>query len=160
MRYFELAHENAVMPMRATIGSAGYDLYSVGIKRDRQNNVIIYDTGVKLHSKYSKITAEYLPFMMLCARSSIYKSRFVLANGVGIIDVDYPDTIKLIFKPISEDVSIEDDQPFKIGEKCGQLILMYAERDPEEVLVINTRDGGLGSTDKKPKTRSKKAVAQ
>lgn len=138
---FNLMHKDAVLPTRATEFSAGYDLTVIAVHRDREHNVLIYDTGVNV-SLAPNQWGDVRP------RSSIYrKGPFVLANSCGVVDADYPGTIKLIFRPLSDDISIDDEAPYRLGEKAAQLIIQEYITDKEQTTPKIKRTGGHGSTD-------------
>jgi dUTP pyrophosphatase len=141
MTYFNAVHPMAVIPARATIYAAGYDLTAVDMKRDRQYNVIVYDTGIVLDIP-KNMYGDVRP------RSSIYKQgNFVLANSCGVVDSDYKGTIKLIFRPVSDEVSIEDDKPYNIGDRIGQIIFTKYYTVPDDKKPTKVRgSGGHGST--------------
>tara|TARA_B100001093_G_scaffold520215_1_gene613701 strand:- start:6850 stop:7350 length:501 start_codon:yes stop_codon:yes gene_type:complete len=124
----------------ANPGDAGYDItaYSepqIEGKKYKPNlyseiNYIEYDTGVSLSPTENQI------FTLLYPRSSISKYNLSLANGVGVIDSGYINTIKVRFKyyPQPNDLSvIENKVYFKIninkiykkGDKIAQLIFTY-----------------------------------
>ena len=143
MKFFETTHPEATYPARATKGSAGYDVVAVDNgKYEDGLGVFIYDTGVKLNE---------IPlgsFVALYPRSSIFKTHLRLSNSVGIIDRDYPDTIKVIFDINKPDmVSVSDIRKYVKGDRIAQLVVSrYAT---EGDIVSQARTGGMGSTGKK-----------
>ena len=83
---------------------------------------------------------EYSMFYMLCARSSIaLKKNLILMNGVGIIDSDYKDEVKVMYRNVgTEPVTLEK------GERIAQIIpLSYL---PLFEALDNEREGGFGSS--------------
>lgn len=151
MGFFKTAHVDAVYPVRATSGSAGYDVTAVDDgKYDVSKDVIIYDTGIVL---------DELPkgsYVALYPRSSIFKTHLRLANSVGVIDSDYSDTIKVIFDVRkAENMSSGDITKYKKGDRIAQLVVHKYEREGDT--VSSKRQGGLGSTgNKKLKFKDKK----
>ena len=79
-------------------------------------------------------------FYLLAARSSLaYKRGLLLANGVGIIDYDYKDEVKVMLYN-----SKGYDEYIDAGERIAQLIpLQYLPLFPT---LDNERVGGFGST--------------
>ncbi len=77
-------------PTHKTKGSAGADLVCAKTVTIQPNETVLVSTGAYVPSGLPKGIA-----LLLMARSSIaYKKRLLLANGVGLIDGDYPDEIK------------------------------------------------------------------
>lgn len=124
------------MIYRQTKNSAGADLAaSVEVVIPPQA-ITLVATGVWLNTQHDIKNLFYL----LAARSSLaYKKGLLLANGVGIIDGDYKDEIKvMLYNSTSESVTIE------AGERIAQLIpTTYLPLFPS---LDNERSGGFGST--------------
>lgn len=128
-------------PRRSTVGSAGYDIYAPERYELEPGKWTLIDTQVAL-------TDEDVPqnfggwFMLLVPRSGLsdkYGLRF--RTTVGIIDMDYRDTIKAR-------VSVDEPYVLEAGERFAQVILLpfgtfFGEKRPTKV-----RDGGFGSTGK------------
>lgn len=121
---------------RQTNNSAGADLSASEDVVIKAGDIVLVPTGYYLPDadlpKYS--------FFLLAARSSLaYKKGLLLANGVGIIDSDYKDEVKvMLYNSTKETVTISK------GERIAQLI-------PTQYLPIfpsleNERNGGFGST--------------
>lgn len=122
---------------------------------------IEYDTGIFLDSiKRNSLEKEEQIYTLVYARSSISKKNLYLHNGVGLIDPNYRDSIKLRFaykaqpknyKIIGDSLAIQIDESkiYKIGDKIGQLVFVksfpiHFEYVPE--LIPSDRGGGFGST--------------
>ena len=124
----------AVMPIRATKGSAGYDLTAISLENPMPN-VWMYDTGLAF-----EIPEGYEG--QLRPRSSIYKTNCVLANSVGTLDSDYRGPVKLVF--------LGTKAPYQPGERIAQLIVSKVEScnfQMVESLEESARgDRGFGST--------------
>lgn len=176
-RGFELVSENmkknteqAIMPLRATKTSAGYDLYAP------------YDITIKPQGKamiWTDLKAYMQQGEMLIAdvtSSMGGKLDLMLANTIGIIDADYhnnPDNdgnigiclrnLKEAMRlqgyntlnqgglpiniPIIRDLMEENTVVIKKGQKIGQLIFVkYLPAD--NCNSDNERTGGWGSTNK------------
>lgn len=138
-----------LIPERKTQHSAGYDIklpYDLTIRNS--NNVL----GVALAETYIKIEMDpkYVAYMFI--RSSVGVKKYtVLANGTGVIDADYKDTIKLplkLYAPI--------DEKYSAGEPVAQIVFhQYFITDEDKDKIKNNvddkpvRTGGIGSTNKK-----------
>jgi dUTP pyrophosphatase len=135
--------ENAIMPTKGSLYSAGYDLYATSINSDYK--YIEYETGISM-----EIPEGYVGFLF--PRSSISNKSLILANSVGVIDSDYRGTIKLRFKKnlLSYENDIHPNMIYKVGDRIGQIIIMpYPDVTFEQVLVLNEsnrNDNGFGST--------------
>lgn len=123
--------------IRKTKGSAGADLTSAETVLILPNSMLAVDTGYKLPPDI-----EGDVFFGLYIRSSIaFKKGLMLVNSVGVIDKDYPDTIKVgLYNRTDEPVAIQK------GERIAQLIPqpfipLFPCEDVERV-------GGIGSTNK------------
>ncbi|MGN0519935.1 MAG: dUTP diphosphatase [Candidatus Fimenecus sp.] len=134
--------ENAVIPKRATGGSAGLDLCAcidAPITLNGGETALI-PTGLAIELP----SAEYGAFVF--ARSGLaIKHGIGLLNAVGVIDSDYRGEIKVgVINQISEAYTIEP------GERVAQMVVMPVSMMPvEEVETLGETDrgaGGFGST--------------
>ena len=95
-------------------------------------------------------------YLGLYLRSSLGAKGLILPNGVGIIDMDYPDEIKIIiYNPTSKVFQV------KKGDRIGQIIIH--KHYGSDVLGDNFRSlkdrrGGLGSTNEEIVCKQKKWV--
>ncbi len=134
--------ENAVIPKRATGGSAGLDLCACIDKPITLNGgeTALIPTGLAIELP----SAEYGAFVF--ARSGLaIKHGIGLLNSVGVIDSDYRGEIKVgVINQISEAYTIEP------GERVAQMVVMPVSMMPvEEVDTLGETDrgaGGFGST--------------
>ncbi len=134
--------ENAVIPKRATGGSAGLDLCACIDKPITLNGgeTALIPTGLAIELP----SAEYGAFVF--ARSGLaIKHGIGLLNSVGVIDSDYRGEIKVgVINQISEAYTIEP------GERVAQMVVMPVSMMPvEEVETLGETDrgaGGFGST--------------
>lgn len=122
---------------RQTNNSAGADLSAAEDVVIYAGEIVLVPTGYYL--PFVSIAEEHI-FYLLAARSSLaYKKGLLLANGVGIVDSDYKDEVKvMLYNSTKETVTISE------GERIAQLI-------PTQYLPIfpslgNERNGGFGST--------------
>ncbi|MGN0555142.1 MAG: dUTP diphosphatase [Candidatus Fimenecus sp.] len=134
--------ENAVIPKRATGGSAGLDLCACIDKPITLNGgeTALIPTGLAIELP----SAEYGAFVF--ARSGLaIKHGIGLLNSVGVIDSDYRGEIKVgVINQISEAYTIEP------GERVAQMVVMPVSMMPvEEAETLGETDrgaGGFGST--------------
>ena len=136
--------ENAVVPKRATEGSAGADLYAccddpVEIK---PGSLVMIPTGIAIELPEKDLAA------FLFARSGLgVKHGICLANGVGVIDSDYRGEIYVGLCNVSD-----KDYTVSPGERIAQMVIMpvvCAEFVQVQQLGETERgSGGFGSTGK------------
>ena len=125
------------------IGSSGE------IERNADNDAI--ETFVRTH------------YLQLMLRSSLGKRGLILPNGVGIIDLDYKDEIKMIIHNPLKDVTHEEidtetgdyykhtySLPYEIrkGDRIAQITLLEHKSYLFDIESEEERKGGFGSTGK------------
>lgn len=138
----ERLYNDIIMPARSTIGSAGYDFFSICRFTLMPEEIKILPTGIKAYMDYDEFLAIYI-------RSSLgSKHGIVLVNQVGIIDSDYYNNRKNEGH-IHLAIKNAGDKPyvFEKGDKIAQGIFqkfLIADEDD----VTTTRKGGIGSTGK------------
>lgn len=128
-----------LLPQRATMLSAGFDVFSnEDIVIDASETKII-GLGIQLDLQVRLL--EY--YLELHPRSSLRAKG--LGGGIGIIDIDYRDEIKMI---ITNPSDRQERYTIKRGDKIGQLILKRHEGNlmPIEYTLQNERVGGFGSS--------------
>lgn len=132
-------YPDAIIPTRATKGSAGYDFTVAADTFCPYNEVTYVPTGIKM-----QIDEGY--DLRLSLRSSAPKKYGVtLANGIGIIDSDYYNNSDNEGHIMFAILPFEGDVTFKKGERIGQgVIEKYGLTDDDYVETIRT--GGFGST--------------
>jgi dUTP pyrophosphatase len=132
----------AVTPVRATKGSAGYDLTCTRITTEINECgqlVLVYHTDLAL-----EIPEGYEG--QLRPRSSISKKSLRMCNAPGTIDSDYRGEVTAKF------VSTTDVIPavYKEGERFCQLVIKKVEDadfvESEELSATERGEGGYGST--------------
>ena len=153
--------EGAKLPVLAHETDVGYDIRSLSFKvvDEIGNEVkpnfeghyigvfcVKVDTGVHIQPPDGY-------YMELVPNSRITKTKFWLANSVGIIDPDYRGSIRAIFKVTNNECFENHLDYFREGNVIGQLIIRKAIHLPLEV-VDNLTDtergsGGFGSTERK-----------
>ena len=135
-------HENAVVPQRATSGSAGMDLYAVLDEPItlKQGETALIPTGIAIALETPSEAAFIFPRSGLAIKHGIG-----LLNSVGVIDSDYRGEIKVgVINQINEDYTIEPN------ERIAQMVIMPVSLP--EIIEVNELDetergdGGFGST--------------
>lgn len=127
--------DNIKMPVRATKGSAGYDISA-------SEQVTIQPGEIKLVHTGLAVQMEQDDVMLLIDRSSNPRKRgIVLSNSLGVIDHDYfPNEFKGMFTNIT-------DKPvtIKAGQRIMQAVFVkYGLVDNDNAKAERT--GGFGST--------------
>jgi len=117
---FKKLHPNAVIPTRANIGDAGFDLTAV-TARITEEGYIEYGTGLAINLESIKPSSnDRLIWADLRPRSSISKYDLVLANSVGTIDLGYRGEICCRFKPLVRfELSPRNTVPYNLKEIGG-----------------------------------------
>lgn len=146
-------------PKRATVKSAGYDLYAPEVITFRPNQWVhvVLDlcldgtekmytprTGflAKLKTKMFGMERVENYMMVLAPKSGLgreYKMRF--ANTIGIVDQDYPMNIEL-------DITVDTEYTCMKGEKIAQALFVPYLVWGDEDVPTEVRKGGHGSTGK------------
>lgn len=133
-------NEGAKVPVKATTGSAGYDIFAAE-EPTIIDKFVEYKTGFFLDIPYG-FYASIVP------RSSISMYDLVMCNAPGTIDSDYRGEILIRFKLIDDRKYI-----YKKGDRIAQMIIHECcDLDFLEVEELSnaglTRAGGFGSTGK------------
>lgn len=137
--------DNAVVPKRATPGSAGMDLYACIDEKITVNphECVKFPTGIAI----ALPDARYGAFIF--ARSGLSINHGLApANCVGVVDSDYRGEIIV-------GLVNQFDEPYTVepGERVAQMVIMPVSlMDVEECDTLDETqrgDGGLGSTGKK-----------
>ena len=141
---FQCLRNNAILPSRATPGSAGYDLCAA-IDAPlvlRPGERVLVPTGWAADPGSDDCV------LMICARSGLaLRKGIALANGVGIVDSDYRGEISVAAVNLS-------DEPYTLqpGERFAQLLVVPV-RTPELEVVDELDEtergaGGFGHSGK------------
>lgn len=128
-----------MIPTHQTTKSAGADLYAAETVTIEPQQVRLVGTGFSLAEL--PYQADHDLVFMLCNRSSIaYKKALMVCNGVGVIDQDFEDEIKVMYINMSG-----EPQTINRGDRIAQLVPM---RYVPCVFPANEteRSGGFGST--------------
>lgn len=130
-------------PAHQTTKSAGADLYAAETVTIEPQQVRLVGTGFSLPELMLNEKAGSDLVFMLCNRSSVaYKKALMVCNGVGVIDQDYQDEIKVMYINMSG-----EPQTINKGDRIAQLVPMRYVPFIFDV-ENNDRDGGFGSTGK------------
>ena len=135
------ASEDAIIPIQAHDTDAGYDITIISLKKDYQNGVYLYDTGLIIAPESTDIYFE------IYARSSLAKYGYMLANSVGIIDTEYRGS--LMIQLYKFDTTAPD---IKLPMRVAQMIpkrsvkIKLVEKSSIEDNSTERGTGGFGST--------------
>lgn len=132
---------NAILPVRATPGAVGYDLFSADAYVILPGRRVVVSTG---------ITVQLPPgtYGRIAPRSGL-AVKHGLDTLAGVIDPDYTGEVKVVLQ------NLDSHQPFVIrpGYRIAQLILEKCEvvdviETPTEFTGLTTQrgSGGFGST--------------
>jgi len=122
-----------------TIEAGQTKLIPLGICLDYDNFPIYLKNNMKSH------------YLQLMLRSSIGKKGLIMPNGVGIIDIDFKDEIKLIvYNPLIDGAGYENIS-FSIPrfKRIAQITILEHKSYLFGIDTSTKRTGGFGSTDKK-----------
>ena len=138
----EQMYDNLVLPKRATTGSAGYDFFAPYEFTLYPGEVLKIPTGIRTEIREGWT-------LMIFPRSGLgFKYRERLNNTVAVIDQDYfySDNEGHIFIKLSN----EGDLPMTVekGKAFAQGVFLHYGITYDDN-ATDTRNGGLGSTDKK-----------
>ena len=132
-----------MIPTHQTAKSAGADLYADETLTIAPGMVKLVETGFFIRDLMLNERAGSDLVFMLCNRSSIaYKKSLMVCNGVGVIDQDYQDEVKVMYINLSG-----EPQTIIKGERIAQLVPMRYVPFIFDV-EYKERSGGFGSTNK------------
>ena len=136
-------YEYIKLPKSATVGSAGYDVFSPIDFSLKPNETIKIPTGIRVKMECGWVLLNF-------PRSGLgFKYRLQLNNTVGIIDSDYyyADNEGHIFTKITNASNENKTVEVKAGQGFSQGIFMrFGITEDDE--VSENRTGGFGSTTK------------
>ena len=131
-------------PKHQTTYSAGADLVAAEETVIMPNETVLVSTGYFIPKYFrSETFGDFRPVFMLAARSSIaYKKGLILMNGLGILDIDYEQEVRVMYRNLTnEPVTLEE------GERIAQIIPMGYIPNFFEV-IDKERTGGFGHSGK------------
>jgi len=136
--FFEYSlEEGALPPFKKRVSDSGFDLYLVKLLK-KEGNLYFFDTGVRL----SPPPGYYFD---LVPRSSIFKSGFILANSVGIIDMTYRGTVKVPLIKV-EPSAPEPSLPWRAVQLIPRRFFPLEGREVKSLDPTLRGEGGFGST--------------
>ena len=130
-------YDNLKLPVRATVGSAGYDFFSPTDIELEAGQSILIPTGIRVKMESGWV-------LLLFPRSGLgFKYRFQLDNSVGVIDQDY------YFAKNEGHIMAKIDTPGNLHLEAGDrfvqgILLPYGIAAGDD--AANDRHGGFGST--------------
>lgn len=138
---FEPTFSDVILPKKATVGSACFDIFSPCDFRINPNERILVDSGIRF-----KIPRGYE--IHVYNRSGMaLTTGVVFVNGVGIIDEDYRGNLKFPFINLSMDTMV-----FRRGDRIAQISLRRTLNVDLRIGKVDIKtersDGGFGSTGK------------
>lgn len=128
--------ETSKLPIRATPGSAGYDLFSAVDIFVPAHGKVIVPTGLKIRVPFGH-------YGRIAPRSGL-TVKYFLDIGAGVIDPDYSQLVGVVMFNFSD-----DGYQVQTGDRVAQLIIeKISTPDVIEVESIDEtqRTGGFGST--------------
>lgn len=135
---FTRNNDLAVTPSRANPTDIGLDLVAIKKHKTLPYGCILYDTGISA----SPPEGYHLEIL---SRSSISKTGWMIANGIGLLDPSYTGNIYIALVKVSPDAQ-ELKTPFCVA----QLVLRKSEygemEEVDELDKTERGEGGFGST--------------
>lgn len=135
--YIKSLHHLAQIPLRQTMGSAGYDLFSIATHEIDPGQRKIIPTGIAI-----TFASEY--YARIAPRSGL-AVKLGLDILAGVIDCDYCQEIKVVVINLGQSTIILES-----GSRIAQLIIERCHHFPlvsvSELPNPETRIGGFGST--------------
>lgn len=139
--YFTKANEKAIVPTKASLGSLGYDLYSIEDITIAPGKTALINTGLKI-----VVPKGYE--MQIRSRSglALNKSVFVL-NSPATIDWDYQGEIKIILHNLgSEDFHIKEGDRIAQAVFAPIIIVRFRPNLNEDNEVSERGEKGFGES--------------
>ena len=137
-------YDDIVIPKRNTMYSAGYDFYIPYDLTIKSGEIVKIPTGIKVMLNSDEFLGIYI-------RSSLgFKYNLRMCNKVGIIDSDYYKKIENeghIFVKLKNEG--DSDIVLKKNDRFVQGIIQKFYVVDNEDNLMNTRVGGIGSTDRR-----------
>ena len=137
-------YDDIIIPKRNTMYSAGYDFYIPYDLTIKSGEIVKIPTGIKVMLNSDEFLGIYI-------RSSLgFKYNLRMCNQVGIIDSDYYNNIDNeghIFVKLKNEG--DSDIVLKKNDRFIQGIIQKFYVVDNEDNLMNTRVGGIGSTDRR-----------
>jgi len=129
--------EGALPPFKKRVSDSGFDLHLIKLLKV-EGNLYFFDTGVRV----SPPPGFYFD---LVPRSSIYKSGFILANSVGIIDMTYRGTIKVPLIKVNPEKEVPE-LPWRAVQLIPRRFYPLESKEVPSLGQTVRGEGGFGST--------------
>lgn len=142
-----ITKQEGLKPTKQTIYSAGFDIRAAEEVIALPHEIVAVPTGVwidQASSEWRALAEHY--YIDVRVRSSLAMQGWFLANGAGVIDLDYPDEIKVLLYNASTDT-----RKLNKFTRIAQLIFVEHLGNVHLNGVIHkneNRVGGFGSTGK------------
>lgn len=134
---FKKLSDLAVAPAKAHACDSGYDLVLVR-KVKEENGVVLYDTDIAVQPPHDI-------YFDLVGRSSIFKTGYMLANNIGIIDQSYRSSIKVALVKINKDLP-DLPLPARVVQIIPRHVIHLEPKEVDELDETARGEGGFGST--------------
>jgi deoxyuridine 5'-triphosphate nucleotidohydrolase len=132
-------HPDAVPPRKARVTDSGYDVTIIGERDgDRGAPTRLYVTGIRV----VPLQGWYFD---LVPRSSIYKTGYMLANSVGVIDRSYRGEVLVPLIKVVQDAP-DLTFPARIVQIIPRPVVHVAFEEVEELDETARGEGGFGSS--------------
>ena len=142
---FKKLRQNAIIPKRATTGSAGLDLCACieNPLEIKSGEIVKIPTGLAV-----EYVGEESVALLIYSRSSLAtKYGLTLANSVGVVDLDYRGEIMVsIINHGKESFTVTPDE--RVAQLVVTPVLMPETEEVCELSQTNRGEGGFGSTGK------------
>ena len=115
-----------------TIGSGETKIVKLGVKIDLEKLKYAFFDWYSITETFEKFWGdlgdEYLKshYLEVALRSSLGVKGLIIANGIGIIDLDYPDEIGLI---VHNPFNIEYEEIRREGRLCGEIDIVEIRKE-------------------------------
>tara|TARA_R110002096_G_scaffold149991_2_gene311705 strand:- start:2456 stop:2896 length:441 start_codon:yes stop_codon:yes gene_type:complete len=145
MKYLFEEVDGGMLPVRVTALSVGYDCYSNVDKIIAPGDTALIPLGFRIKGFVSDSIMDKdapLPYLELHLRSSL-RVAGLSSGGVGIIDMDYRNEIKLVIT--NHDV---EEYRLNTGDRIAQLVAASSpiHQMSNLITIREARNGGFGST--------------
>ena len=142
---FTLRYDERFPPTYMTAHSAAADLRACGDAVLEPAQWLAVPTGVFITGvDWQQVPVGYVPEIMLRARSGLAaRHGITLLNGVGTVDADYRDEIKVLLCNNSRETF-----RLKAGDRIAQMVVSLSHRLVCLPQPDTARQGGFGSTDR------------
>ncbi len=137
---------DAIVPKKATDGSAGYDLYP--INENGAPTIYLEPNARKLVKTGIQMALPSKLYAQVCSRSGLaLKQGVCVLNAPGIIDSDYRGEIGVILHNSSnENIELPWDKPVAQLVFAERIDVNFDETTPEAMDKTIRGAGGFGST--------------